>query len=365
VVMVRDLGAGSVLIKERAKSEWQNVSGSDGNHDRLRGGSKGAVERSSQEGEPDNGGYTEFRQNSRIQVRERRIRDIAAAAAVPKREAAMLARIAGSLDRILLNERGSGSLDRILMHERGSGSLDWILPHERGSGRWNRERNSDGHLPVAEAADGQFSGAENCGEKEPLAIIVQADLPVILELGTSLGISTLALALGAPGRRIISIEGSPELAAIARENLVRHRTQNAEVICMEFGDALTGLKNKGVKVALAFIDGNHRGAALTEYVQKIRQMGEEIIIVADDIHMNLDMIKSWQSMVSGNAAGRQAMTGILSAGKAQPDNETSGGKAQPDCKTPDCKAPVSLETFRTGMLFFLRNLTPGHYGVRY
>ena len=339
VVMVRDLGAGSVLIKERAKSEWQNVSGSDGNHDRLRGGSKGAVERSSQEGEPDNGGYTEFRQNSRIQVRERRIRDIAAAAAVSKREAAMLARIAGS--------------------------LDMILPHERGSGSWNQEINSDGHLPVAEAGDGQFSGAKNCGEKEPLAIIVQADLPVILELGTSLGISTLALALGAPGRRIISIEGSPELAAIARENLVRHRTQNAEVICMEFGDALTGLKNKGVKVALAFIDGNHRGAALTEYVQKIRQMGEEIIIVADDIHMNRDMIKSWQSMVSGNAAGRQAMTGILSAGKAQPDNETSGGKAQPDCKTPDCKAPVSLETFRTGMLFFLRNLTPGHYGVRY
>jgi len=339
VVMVRDLGAGSVLIKERAKSEWQNVSGSDGNHDRLRGGSRGAGERSSREEEPDNGGYTGFLQNSRIQVRERRIRDIAAAAAVSKREAAMLARIAGS--------------------------LDMILPHERGSGSWNQEINSDGHLPVAEAGDGQFSGAKNCGEKEPLAIIVQADLPVILELGTSLGISTLALALGAPGRRIISIEGSPELAAIARENLVRHRTQNAEVICMEFGDALTGLKNKGVKVALAFIDGNHRGAALTEYVQKIRQMGEEIIIVADDIHMNRDMIKSWQSMVSGNAAGRQAMTGILSAGKAQPDNETSEGKAQPDCKTPDCKAPVSLETFRTGMLFFLRNLTPGHYGVRY
>ncbi len=151
---------------------------------------------------------------------------------------------------------------------------------------------------------------------------------VILELGTSLGISTLALALGAPHRRVISVEGCPELAAIARENLRRHGAHNAEVLSMEFGEALALLRNRGTKVALAYIDGNHRGAALTEYVHMIHEMGEEMIISADDIHMNREMIHAWRSLLLANLA------------------------------------PASLETFRMGMLFCLRNLTPGNYRVR-
>jgi precorrin-6B methylase 2 len=142
-----------------------------------------------------------------------------------------------------------------------------------------------------------------------------------------LGISTLALALGAPQRRVISVEGCPELAAVARENLRRHGALNAEVICMEFGQALTDLHKKGVKVALAFIDGNHRGAAMTEYMHKIRQMGEEMIIIAHDIRMNRDMIKAWHSIVSGSAVYRQAAGRMKSHGDGQPVADISPGPA--------------------------------------
>ncbi len=266
VVQVRDLGAGSVVMKERRKSARQDRSVRHDGHDRLRGGSRGVGERSSQDEEPDNGGFPGDPQDALMQVRERKVRDIASAAAVPKREAALLARIAGSLDKI----RSGGA--------------------------------------------GQGSGEESEA--------------VILELGTSLGISTLALALGAPHRKVISTEGCPALADIARENLQQHGALNTEVMCMEFGEALALLRNRGTKVALAFIDGNHRGAALTEYVHIIREMGEEMIIIADDIHMNRDMIQAWRSLPAGKLA------------------------------------PASLETFRMGMLFCLRNLTPGHYRVR-
>ena len=203
---------------------------------------------------------------------ERRIRDIAATAAVPKREAALLARIAGSLENI--KEGGSGA--------------GYRPGKQAGFGQQAGKITATDPIPAEAPDPGQQPGADPAHDHQP----------VILELGTSLGISTLAMALGAPQRRVISVEGCPELADMARDNLRQHGAHNAEVICMEFGEALNELKRRGTRVALAYIDGNHRGAALTEYVHRIREMGEEMIIVADDIHMNGDMTGAWRSLTA-------------------------------------------------------------------
>ena len=77
------------------------------------------------------------------------------------------------------------------------------------------------------------------------------------------------------------------------------------------------------------IDGNHRGPALRHYAETIRSMGEEMIIVADDIHLNHGMYSAWQALTE---------SGIAAA---------------------------TLETFRFGILFCLPNLTPGRYRIRY
>jgi len=152
---------------------------------------------------------------------------------------------------------------------------------------------------------------------------------IILELGTSLGISTLAMALAAPDTRVVTVEGCPAMAEIARRNLRRHTAHNAEVLNMEFSHALKKLRAEGTTVSLAFIDGNHTGEALKKYVHQIMMMGEEMIIVADDIHMNRDMFMAWRSLAI---------------------NETT---------------PAALETFRLGILFRIRSLTPGYYRVMY
>ncbi len=152
---------------------------------------------------------------------------------------------------------------------------------------------------------------------------------IILELGTSLGISTLALSLAAPEKRVVTVEGCPALAGIARDNLLRYGAANAHVINMEFSEALDMLRHRGTTVSLAFIDGNHRGRALKHYAETIRSLGEEMLIVADDIHLSCDMHEAWQQL---------ALSGI---------------------------APVTMETFRFGILFCLHNITPGHYRIRY
>ena len=174
---------------------------------------------------------------------------------------------------------------------------------------------------------------------------------IILELGTSLGISTLALALAAPERQVVTIEGCPELAGIARQNLLRHGAQNVEVINMEFSAALDHLKREGRNVSLAFIDGNHRGEALVEYARSIRAAGEEMIIVADDVHLNRGMYAAWSSLAIPGAGERN--------GRARQREAAGSSPAAP------LLAPATIETFRFGILLCFRSLTPGRYRIRY
>jgi hypothetical protein len=152
---------------------------------------------------------------------------------------------------------------------------------------------------------------------------------IILELGTSLGVSTLAMALAAPERRVVTVEGCPSLAQIATANLTRHGAPNATVLNMEFSEALEKIRSDGEKVSFAFIDGNHKGKALAHYARKIAEMGEEMIIIADDIRLTHDMYCGWKSIV------REQL------------------------------APASMETLRFGILFFIRGITPGLYRIRY
>ncbi len=250
-----------------------------------------------------------------IRGEERSVRQIASAAALPARNAALLARIAGNLDHILSRDAGQ---------EAGmNGDADPVL--SRDAGQEGRMRGDADPEITADASPGR-QGAEPIPEN-------RQGKPVILELGTSLGISTLALALGAPHRRVITVEGCPELAAIARDNLQRHGAINTEVICGEFSDALSLLRKRDTKIGMAFIDGNHRGPALAGYVKKIREMGDEMIIVADDIRLNREMIRAWELLTADTTAA--------------------------------LNATASLETFRFGILFFLPNLTPGRYRIRY
>ncbi|MDD3736519.1 MAG: class I SAM-dependent methyltransferase [Bacteroidales bacterium] len=250
-----------------------------------------------------------------IRGEERSVRQIASTAALPARNAALLARIAGNLDHILSRDAGQ---------EAGmNGDADPVL--SRDAGQEGRMRGDADPEITADASPGR-QGAEPIPEN-------RQGKPVILELGTSLGISTLALALGAPHRRVITVEGCPELAAIARDNLQRHGAINTEVICGEFSDALSLLRKRDTKIGMAFIDGNHRGPALAGYVKKIREMGDEMIIVADDIRLNREMIRAWELLTADTTAA--------------------------------LNATASLETFRFGILFFLPNLTPGRYRIRY
>ena len=121
----------------------------------------------------------------------------------------------------------------------------------------------------------------------------------ILELGTSLGRGTLAMHLGYQKAEIISIEGSPEMEAIARENMNEFATNpsNIDLVVSSFSDYLSNLDNKTFD--LVYIDGHHKGESLCSYLNQIMpHTHEQTLFLLDDIRWNDDMFMAWNELVS-------------------------------------------------------------------
>lgn len=109
----------------------------------------------------------------------------------------------------------------------------------------------------------------------------------ILELGTSLGITTAYLAQSAP---VITIEGSKNIAAKAQQNFESLGLKNIHLINSDFDDALQQLPI----IDLAFIDGNHRKAPTLKYFAEIlKHSTKETIFIFDDIHWSAEMEDAW------------------------------------------------------------------------
>lgn len=120
----------------------------------------------------------------------------------------------------------------------------------------------------------------------------------ILELGTSLGRGTLAMHHGFQEAEIISIEGSPEIAAIARENMNEFATNHNKIdlVVSSFSDYLSNLDTK--LFDLVYIDGHHEGEALSRYLDQIMpHTHDQTLFLLDDIRWNEDMFKTWNQLI--------------------------------------------------------------------
>jgi predicted O-methyltransferase YrrM len=119
----------------------------------------------------------------------------------------------------------------------------------------------------------------------------------IVELGTSLGLSTAYLAWGAPDAKVWTIEGSAAIAKTATDNLRGLGLGNVELSIGNFDDLLDpGLGRMG-PIDLAFVDGNHRREPTLRYFDAlIRHCGRSAVIIFDDIHWSLEMEQAWESI---------------------------------------------------------------------
>jgi predicted O-methyltransferase YrrM len=119
----------------------------------------------------------------------------------------------------------------------------------------------------------------------------------IIELGTSLGLTTSYLATANPGARIISIEGSEAIANIARENFQSLGLQNIESLQGNFDSVLPTVLQSTRSVDMAYIDGNHRyGPTIAYFHHLLPSIHEYSVLVFDDIHWSAEMEQAWEEI---------------------------------------------------------------------
>jgi len=116
----------------------------------------------------------------------------------------------------------------------------------------------------------------------------------ILELGTSLGISTAYQALAAPNATFITAEGCSGIAEKANENFQLLKLNNIQIEIGNFDTLLESILEKLPRIDFAFIDGNHRKEPTIRYFQHcLKKSHNDTVLIFDDIHWSPDMNEAW------------------------------------------------------------------------
>ncbi len=119
----------------------------------------------------------------------------------------------------------------------------------------------------------------------------------VLELGTSLGITTSYLAKGNENAIVNTCEGSSAIASIAQNNFDALHIKNIRLTKGDFSKTLSPLLNEIDKIDFAFIDGNHRKEPTVDYFSKLlNHSTSTTILIFDDIHWSEEMEAAWEQI---------------------------------------------------------------------
>lgn len=120
----------------------------------------------------------------------------------------------------------------------------------------------------------------------------------ILELGTSLGLTTAYLAAADSRQQVITFEGCPNTAAVARETFAELGLQNVRLVEGNLDQTLPATLAALTKpVDFVFFDGNHRYEPTLRYFEQcLANAHENSVFVLDDIHWSVEMERAWDAI---------------------------------------------------------------------
>lgn len=148
----------------------------------------------------------------------------------------------------------------------------------------------------------------------------------ILELGTSLGLGTVALSLSNEFSAINTVEGCPNTLSKAQEYFEKFNLHNIQIHQELFSEFL---ENTSTQFDLIFIDGDHNGERTLGYFNSLlNKVHNDSLIIFDDIYWSKDMTVAWQKIIA---------------------NE---------------KVTVSIDTFQWGLVFFRKEQPKQHFVIR-
>lgn len=152
----------------------------------------------------------------------------------------------------------------------------------------------------------------------------------ILELGTSLGLGTMYLAIARSKSTVFTMEGCSETQKIAIDNFQKAELENIRPILGNFDTELPKFLATISKLDVVYFDGNHRKEATLNYFRQcLEKADNNSIFVFDDIYWSKEMTQAWEEI-----------------------------KAHP-------KVTVTLDVFQMGFVFFRTEQAKQHFILKY
>ncbi|MBL4655482.1 MAG: class I SAM-dependent methyltransferase [Bacteroidia bacterium] len=151
-----------------------------------------------------------------------------------------------------------------------------------------------------------------------------------IEIGTSLGLSTAYLASGNSDNTVLTLEGCPQTAEIAKQNFESLDLKNVELIVGDFDKSLEEVVSKLATIDLVFFDGNHAKEPTINYFEQcLLKANEHSLFIFDDIHWSKGMEEAWEEI------------------KRHPETT------------------VTIDLFQFGLVFFRKDQVREHFLLRY
>jgi predicted O-methyltransferase YrrM len=98
------------------------------------------------------------------------------------------------------------------------------------------------------------------------------------------------------------MEGSKEIADIAKRNFRNLEISNIEITEGNFDNTLSSVVSGLSSVDFAFIDGNHRQEPTERYFKELLiKTNNDSLLVFDDVHWSSEMEAAWETIKNNTA----------------------------------------------------------------
>lgn len=119
----------------------------------------------------------------------------------------------------------------------------------------------------------------------------------VLELGTSLGVSTLYLAGANSKTQVTTVEGCPNILRVAKINFDKLGLKNINLINQPFEIFLPDYLKTVSSLDFVFFDGNHtKDATLNYFNWCVEKTNQQTVFVFDDIYWSKGMNEAWDEI---------------------------------------------------------------------
>jgi predicted O-methyltransferase YrrM len=153
---------------------------------------------------------------------------------------------------------------------------------------------------------------------------------IALEIGTSLGMSTLYQASAIPNGYLFTLEGNPDSAKVARHNFEKLGFNNIQLVEGEFDRTIPMVLEQLPRLDYVFFDGNHSYDATMRYFEWCKAKAHNnTVFVFDDIRWSHEMEVAWNKIID------------------------------------DPKVTVSIDLFAMGIVFFRQEQVKENFVIRY